>query len=402
MIEKIDTLCYNLIMEKYDFIIVGGGAGGSMCAINLAQKGYKILVVDKYLFPAKKLLVTGNGRCNITNNNVASKFYNQNIDRFLNRFGYEQTVEFFKSIGVETYADEQGRCYPITNSASSVVVAIKNQFSKLRIEFAGGQEVVDLDKSSTGYTIKTLDNNYACNNVIFACGGNSISGCLSKLRQQIKSFMPSLCALKTIENTKSLAGVRVQNVLVKYQVNSIEKQEFGEILFKEQGISGICVFNLSCIGARSGNYNGKLTIDFLPQFSELELIKLIQKHTDIFINPSDVLTGIVNEKVANEVLKRANINKNTQKNAINYENICKIAHIIKYFDLTICDAYDNNQVFSGGIDINSLNENLESKIYPNMFFCGEIVDVDGECGGYNLQWAFSSANAVCSKFNKKS
>lgn len=389
-------------MEKYDFIIVGAGASGSMCAINLANKGYKVLVIDKYLFPAKKLLVTGNGRCNLTNSDVSSKFYNQNIDSFLNKFGYKQTIEFFQNIGIITYLDEQGRCYPITNSATSVVDAIKNQFSKLRIDFLGGQEFIDLDMLSDGYMVKTQDSSYSCDNVIFACGGNSILDCLSKLRLQTKPFMPSLCALKTVENTKSLAGVRVQNVLVEYEVGSTRVQDVGEILFKEQGISGICIFNLSCLGARNENYNGKLTVDFLPQISEDNLVKLIQNHTYIFENVSEVLTGIVNEKIANEVLKRAKINKNTQKNALNYENICKIAHIIKHFELTVCDAYDNNQVFSGGVELNSLNENLESKSYPNMFFCGEIVDVDGECGGYNLQWAFSSANAVCSKFTKKS
>ena len=388
-------------MEKYDFIIVGAGASGSMCAINLAQKGYKVLVIDKHLFPAKKLLVTGNGRCNLTNKGVASKFYNQNIAKFLNQFGYEQTISFFKTLGIETYLDEQDRCYPITNSATSVVMAIKNQFSKLRINFLGGQEFVDLDKASCGYIIKTQSECFACNNVIFACGGNSILDYLSKLRLPIKPFMPSLCALKSVESTKSLSGVRVQDVWANYKVGSLAKQDAGEILFKEQGVSGICVFNLSCLGARLGNYNGKLTIDFLPQISQDNLVKLIQEHEKIFDDVNDVLTGIVNEKIANEVLKRAKINKNMQKNTLNYEDICKIAHIIKHFDLTICGAYDNNQVFSGGVKLSCLNENLESKTYPNMFFCGEIIDVDGECGGYNLQWAFSSANAVCLKFTPK-
>ena len=388
-------------MEKYDFIIIGAGASGSMCAINLAQKGYRVLVIDKYSFPAKKLLVTGNGRCNLTNSGVSSKFYNQNIDSFLHSFGYEQTVEFFKSIGIETYLDEQGRCYPITNSATSVVEAIKNQFSKLRIEFMGGQEFVDLDRLNGCYIIKTKEDSYNCDNVIFACGGNSILDYLSKLRLPVKPFMPSLCALQTVENTKLLSGVRVQNVKVEYLVGSQTKTDVGEILFKEHGISGICVFNLSCLGARSGNYNGKLLVDFLPQISENNLVDLIKSHIDIFENVDSVLTGIINEKIAIEVLKRAKISKNTQKNALNYENICKIAHIVKHFDLTICGAYDNNQVFSGGIDINSLNEYLESKTCSDMYFCGEIIDVDGECGGYNLEWAFSSAYAVCSKFLEK-
>ena len=388
-------------MEKYEFVIVGAGASGSMCAINLAQKGYKVLVIDKHSFPAKKLLVTGNGRCNLTHKGVTSKFYNQNIDVFLKQFGYEQTIEFFKSIGVITYLDEQGRCYPITNSATSIVDAIKNQFSKLKIDFLGGQEVVGLESINDGYLIKTQDSYYSCDNVIFACGGNNILDVLSKLRLQTKPFMPSLCALKTVENTKSLSGVRVQNVLVEYKVNSIKKQETGEILFKEQGISGICVFNLSCLGARTGNYNGKLIVDFLPQITEQNLAKIIQNHTYIFDYASEVLTGIVCEKISNEVLKRAKINKNTQKKALDYENICKLAHIIKHFDLTVSAAYDNNQVYSGGVDLNELSQHLESKNNLNMFFCGEIVDIDGECGGYNLQWAFSSANAVCSKFQKK-
>lgn len=388
-------------MKKYDFVIIGAGASGSICAINLAQKGYEVLVIDKNTFPAKKLLVTGNGRCNLTNSNAQSKFYNQNIDGFLSSFGYNETVALFNSFGVPTYLDEQGRSYPITNSASSVVDAIKNQFSKLRIDFVGGSEFASLEKINDDYLVKTNDAEYVGKNVVFACGGNSILDCLSKLRIAYRPFFPSLCALKTKESTKALTGARVQNVQVEYVVNSQVKKDVGEILFKDQGVSGICVFNLSCLGARQGNYNGKLTIDFLPNLSQQNLVDLIQNHLQIFENTCDMLTGIVNEKIAREVLKREKINQNTKKSEINHEKICDIAHTLKHFELSTMSAYDNNQVFSGGVKLSELTSNMESKVHSKLFFCGELVDIDGECGGYNLQWAFSSAYAICSKFPQK-
>lgn len=388
-------------MKKYDFVIVGAGASGSMCAINLALKGYQVLVLDKNSFPAKKLLVTGNGRCNLTNSGVSSKFYNQNIDEFLRLFGYKQTVAFFEQLGIPTYFDEQGRCYPLTNSASSVVDAIKNQFSKLKIDFIGENEFLDIDEQDKHYIVKTKQGEYNCKRIIFACGGNTIIDCLSKLRIEFRTFYPSLCALKSSENTKALSGVRVQNVAVEYIVDSKSKSDYGEILFKDEGVSGICVFNLSCLGARNCKYDGKLLVDFLPNISQSKLVDIIKNHLQIFCDVTNVLTGIVNEKIAKEVLKRVKISQKTKKSELNDEMICKIAHIIKHFELSIIGCYSNNQVFSGGVKLSELSCYLESKKHSNIFFCGELIDVDGECGGYNLQWAFSSAQAVCSKFCPK-
>ena len=141
-------------MQKFDVCIVGGGASGSVLAIMLAKKGKTVCVVDKFLEPAKKLLVTGNGRCNITNKNLDSKFYNQNIDCFLKDFGYAQIVNFFESIGIDLYADSEGRCYPISNSAKSVQVAIKNQFDLLGIKFVAETEVVDIEKNKDEFLTK--------------------------------------------------------------------------------------------------------------------------------------------------------------------------------------------------------------------------------------------------------
>ena len=123
-------------MKKYDFLIVGGGASGSALAVMLARKGQQVAVVDKNAFPAKKLLVTGNGKCNITNKNLSSAYYNQNIDKFLKEFGFEQAKEFFSSIGIEFFSDDEERCYPLSQSAKSVVNSFINQFEKLKIDFS--------------------------------------------------------------------------------------------------------------------------------------------------------------------------------------------------------------------------------------------------------------------------
>lgn len=375
-------------MEKYDCIIVGAGASGSSLAIMLARKNLKVLVIDKNNSPSKKLLITGNGKCNITNFNIKSEFYNQNIDIFFKKFNFFNAKDFFKSIGVHMYQDAQGRCYPISNSAKSVVLAIENQFKKLNINFAGEQLFTSYVKQNNQFIVNTNKNTYSCTYLVIAC--QKLDN-FSNFSVNYSNYSKSLVALKTKENTKQLNGVRVQNVKASIlKDNKTIISEFGEVLFKENGLSGICIFNLSAHFARQKSFNGTIILDLLPNISDDELLNILSENAKIY-DKNLILTSILNEKLAKYLLSTISSN-------FNFEQLISLIHNLKF---NVIDCYDNNQVFSGGVELYSLTENLENKNVKNMYFCGEVCNVDAICGGFNLQWAWTSAGVVSKNIIKK-
>lgn len=388
-------------MKKFDVCILGGGAGGSLCAIELAKNGVGVCVIDQNDFPAKKLLVTGNGRCNLTNKNMSSDFYNQNIDKYLKKFSYQNTIDTFKSFGLETYFDEEGRCYPLSNSAKSVCFVIEKEFEKYDINYEKNQKIIEILLKNKQFLIKTEQNEFVCSHLVIATGHSvEVLDMAKELGEKTKNFVPTLVALKTKENTKRLSGERVSNVKVSATIGNKKFEEVGEVLFKDDGLSGICIFNLSTQFVNT-NYKGQLEIDLLPDFSEIELQKMIIEKLKIFDNASDILRGIFSKELSTEILKRANILPEIISNKINNDQIRQIVGVIKHLSFEICGCYDNNQICDGGVLIESLTDNLESKVNRNLYFCGEICDVGGLCGGYNLQWAFTSAEIVAKNINGK-
>ena len=372
-------------MEKFDVVIVGGGASGCYTAC-LLNKNFKIAVVDANTTLAKKILVTGNGKCNLTNKNLSSKYYNQNIDNFLSKHTFNDTIKFFSDIGIETYCDEEGRCYPITNSAKSVVKAINNKLK--HVHFFAEHQFLKIEQNNGLYNVITDKTTLNCKYVVVATGNYQTLENLTNLQIPSKPFIPSLVALKTKQNTKLIDGVRVNNVKAIAIQNNVEKTQIGEVLFKDNGLSGICVFNLSCLFARNNAFNGKVIIDLLPTISTEQTKKILIKNSKIF-ETEDILTGIVDEKLAKYILKLVE-----KDNLV--DNLVEILHNLT-FDIT--DCYNNNQVKSGGVKLTALTQNLESINNTNLFFVGEVCDVDGECGGYNLQWAFTSSKIVADYIN---
>ena len=382
-------------MQKFDICIVGGGASGSVLAIMLAKKGKKVCVVDRFLEPAKKLLVTGNGKCNITNKNLSSEFYNQNIDDFLKDFGFEQTQSFFESIGIDIYADKEGRCYPISNSAKSVQIAIKNQFEKLDISFFGGVEIDDIKRENEKFITKIDDEEIISNRLVLTCGINNFSkNICQKFGIKVRNEVPSLVALKTKQSTKRLDGLRANDVLVKAICKGFEREEVGEILFKDHGLSGIVIFDLSSLFAKNSCFEGKISINLLKNWSKTQIFEKLTAKVDIFQTVDLMMQSMFSKELANEILHRANIDLNMQTKNLSKNNFENIVEIITNFEFDIVGHYDNNQVLSGGVKLDELTKNLESKKVPNLYFSGELCDVDGICGGYNLQWAWASVFAV--------
>lgn len=376
----------------FDVCIIGGGASGTMAAIEIARHGKKVCVVDPNEKPAKKLLATGNGRCNLTNKNMSSDFYNQNIDKFLARFGYNDTIKKFQEFGLDIYADEEGRCYPISNSAKTVQFVLCEQLEKLGVEYICAQ-VLDIQNVGEYEIYATNDVKIVASNIVFACGINEQSVLwLNRFGIKYEKICPSLAALKTKQNTKTLDGQRVSNVLVTAKIGTQTKVESGEILFKEHGLSGICIFNLSSFFAKNKAFLGKICVNLMQNWSKNEIIEKLKYKMNIFENAHKMLLSLFSKELSVEILKRADVKIESSKlTDIEYE---KIADVICCLEFDVVDAYVNNQVLSGGVKLDELTETLQSKANKNMFFCGEICDVDGVCGGYNLQWAWTSANIV--------
>ncbi|NCB48199.1 MAG: aminoacetone oxidase family FAD-binding enzyme [Clostridia bacterium] len=386
-------------MQKFDVIIVGGGASGVMTALTCSKRIKNVAIIDSGSYVGKKLLSTGNGRCNLTNLNMNSSFYNQNIDLFLKKFDEKSSIKFFNSLGLVIKADDCGRVYPFSNVARSVVDVFENKINEQNIAKLTGKKVINIEKIFEGFVVTTEQDKrvekFFAKKIVLATGGNSIVEILKNLGIKFSPFFPSLVALKTKESTKQLSGVRVSDVRI-FATSDIapfdpKKEEFGEILFKDKGLSGIAVLNLSTYFARNKNFFGKVFIDFVPKIEEKELIKLLNSRKMLSGN---ILIGFLNEAVAREIFDRLKLNFKMQNSFLTDNNILEIARLIKHFEFTVCEPYDNNQVFCGGVPLLELSENLESKFVPNLFVCGELCDVDGETGGYNLQWAWTSGNIV--------
>lgn len=380
-------------MENFDVIVIGAGASGCISSIFAKEKYENVLIIDKQNKLAKKILVTGNGRCNLSNINVNSKCYNQNIDKYLNEFNVKDTLAFFNKIGLEYYSDDEGRIYPISNSAKSVVDVLTNKIEQLGIKYNLNTEVKNISKTKNKYIIETTDEVFSANKVIVATGGNSLTNIILNLGIKIKNFTPSLVSLK-INSSKNLANVRLSNVSVKLIAdNQNTYQENGEILFRENGISGICIFNLSAYLSRYQNFNGELVIDLLPFKSENEIIDLLSERRQLNIPINKFFDGMFVKQIGYEILNRAKINEERLSNKLSDNEIKELSTIIKNLNFKVKGFLDNNQVYSGGISLSDLTLNLESK-HKGLFFCGEICDVDGLCGGYNLQWAWTSGAIV--------
>ncbi len=375
--------------EVFDVIILGAGASGMMCASTIKRK--KVAVVDQAKNAAKKIMVTGNGRCNLGNNSISSKFYNRNIDSFLKQFSEIETAKFFSDLGLVTYVDDEGRIYPISNSAKSVMDIL--EYGARKASFFLGERIKNIKREGTSFVVNLETKIITSPKIVVATGGGS-DEILKMLKVPYKEFVPSLVSLKS-KQTRDLNGTRVSNVLVK-ATNAFGKtrSEKGEVLFRENGLSGIVIFNLSTLYARSGRFEGKVEIDLLPDLSEQTLKDILRKRKSLEARLDKFFVGMFANSVANEIFKQSKLNTNAPCATLKENEILILANTIKNMQFNVCGALDNNQVFSGGVPLEDLDENLMHKNLQGVYFVGEICDVDGVCGGYNLQWAWTSGHIV--------
>ena len=379
-------------MEEFDAIIIGAGASGTMCALS-ADKDKRIALVDAMSFPAKKLLVTGNGRCNLTNVKLSSDFYNQDLTKYFAMHDNAQTLSFYEDLGLLINIDEESRVYPYSNSARTITDILFKEIKKRNIFLFCEQNITKITKMGEFYCVKTNDYALYSKKVVFATGGNTNPEIFEELNITLKPFVPSLCALKT-QSTKRLSGQKLSDVVVTAVCDGDKKQQKGEVLFKDSGLSGIVVFNLSTLFARKNKFEGKIYIDTMPHITMEDVYDLLTERKKIAETAGELLLGMFHHEINREILWRNNLEEQTSINEINDNQIQALAQTIKHFDFDVVGAYDNNQVFCGGVPLDQLDDSLQSINNHGIYFCGEICDVDGECGGYNLQWAWTSGNIV--------
>ena len=373
--------------------VLGGGASALMCAC-FAMDNVEITIIEQNEKVGKKILATGNGRCNLTNVNMNKYSYSCNISNYLNKFTTEQTIKFFNSIGLDVYSDEEGRVYPFSNSAVSVLECLKNYLqTKKNVKFCTGKTFVGFKKEANKFKVVMQDEVLYCDEVVVALGNKADLSIFEKFNLQTKSFVPSLCALKTAKN-KNLAGVRVDNV--KVICKSVGFEEIGEVLFREDGISGIVIFNLSAYLARKNNFKQNIVLDFMPSISEQDLFQKLKDRAKLLKNYkiNDFLTGFFIKQLNYDLLLKLKFNLEKRVEMLTDNDISSLSHLIKNYIVTTDGYLNNNQVCSGGVELNSLDDNLQAKNCKGLYFIGEVVNVDGVCGGYNLQWAWTSGKIV--------
>ncbi len=403
----------------YDLVIIGGGASGLCTAIMSKKEDNSILILERGSRAGKKILSTGNGRCNLSNSFCRAELFDSNPEnippyfsdtddsfakKVIKAFNVEDTIDFFEDTGLLTI-DKDGYIYPLSEQASAVLDILRFKCEEAGVEIRCSsfvEKVEYVSGSGNGHRFRIDD--ILCRNLVIATGGMSVpetgsdgSGYLiaESLGHKIIKPLPALCALKCSDKfTKSLAGVRCRAELELFRLRNKKRilvmKIIGNLQFVSDGISGIPVFQLSIPGTRLLDEKEELLIraDLLPDVSEERL-------TDFFkFDPEKRLAGALNKKLV-PVIKKEAAKSHPDASA---EEMAEIyTNVIKKFKLHPVSTYgfQKAQTTYGGVDLREIDPvSMESKKVKGLFFTGEIVDVTGICGGYNLQWAWSSAHAV--------
>lgn len=377
-------------------IIIGAGASGLTAAITAARKKSEVTVIEHEKQIGKKILVTGNGRCNLSNENLSGSMYygdDDFIDCVLEQISYEDIIDFFGSLGMFT-CSKNGYVYPMSLQASTVLNFLRETAISLGVKIKTNNQTASIRRENNKFFVN-IGVELECDKLIIATGGCSFpqtgsdgSGfeLAKKFGHSIVETKPALTALICKDDIlKKASGVRI-NALIKAK----DKEERGELQLTDYGISGIPVFNIS----RLVDEGDKVIIDFIPDIQRDKLIDMISHLLSQKENATVDLAfnGIFNEKLISVITNKAKIH-NKICNTIKDKDIENIIDFIKNYEVTVQKrrGFDFAQVTAGGISTDEIDPNtMESKIIKNLYFAGEIIDVDGICGGYNLHFAWST------------
>lgn len=400
--------------------IIGAGASGMFCAIQLlsGEKPLEVTLFEKMNRVGKKLLSTGNGRCNITNENAndTSHYYGKNIEfskYSLNNFTPNNLIDYLRENGL-ILRKENDKYYPYSEQAGTVL-----DFFRLKCEMLGAKIVTDTKIEKIDYSNEKFKvNNQEFDYVIVAGGGKSSPhlGSDGSAYQLLEAFghkktklLPAITQIKTDTTfVKQLKGIKTEANLTLFVDNKPLRCEFGQILFADYGLSGPPAFQLSALAAENYEKNCYLTIDFMADKSVEEIRLLIHS---VLKNPytyplsaENLLSVVLNKRLAQIIVKYSKISLSTDAYTLSESDIIRIIDSIKNFKLKVkgVNGFNNAQITYGGILTKDFNpKTLESNLKNGLYACGEILDVNGDCGGFNLQWAFSSAYTVAGSIKEK-
>lgn len=402
---------------KHKIIVVGGGASGIMAAITAKDSGADVAILEGNDRIGKKILITGNGRCNISNENIEASRYHGENEKFpldiLSSFDKNSTINFFNSIGLPLITLEGGKMFPLSLQASSVLDLLRFAIADRSIPVYYGSKVKDIHRNKSSFRIYTQNGEqFECEKLILCTGGKSapVTGSdgsgfdiAKSLGHSVIAPIPALVQLKlNFKHLKAISGVKFNGFAEILVDDSKVRREFGEILFTDYGISGPPILQLSRIASYnlSKKKNVKLKIDLIPDMSENELISYLEAHFAIFSYRSlfDSFIGIINKKMIPVILKEAGINDiHMPCSNLEWKEKQALFSLLKEWAFEVCDtnSFANSQITAGGVSTKEIdNETLESKLVPGLYMAGEILDVDADCGGFNLQWAWSSGYAA--------
>lgn len=396
----------------YEIIVIGAGASGIMASITAKDNGKNVAILESKNRMGNKILSTGNGRCNITNKNInLTKYHSKNIhfaENILNKFSVKDTITFFGFLGLPLITLENGRMYPLSLQSSSVLDILKMAIEDRNIPIYFNSKVTDVIYDKKSFKIFCDNEVYECNKLILCTGGKSAphtgsdgSGfdICKKLGHSMITPLPALVQLKLkYDHLKALSGVKFNGYVDILIDDELKKHEYGEILFTDYGISGPPILEISRIASCNllDNKFVKIRIDMLPNLQKEKLPEFLENHWGTFSYRSvyNSLIGIINKKVIPILLKEASISDiHKPCYELDWREKKNIYNLLKSWEFIVYDtnSFRNSQVTCGGINTNEVNCNtLESKKVKNLYLAGEVLDVDGDCGGFNLQWAWSS------------
>ena len=396
---------------KTEIAVIGGGASGLMAAITAKKSGKEVIILERKDRILKKVLITGNGRCNITNVNAnISNYFGKNIssvENILNRFTPQDTMDFFNELGIVCNEENRGKVYPLSGQASSVVDALRFEAERLGIKIETEFYVRKIEKDGFKFRIYSEGRKkIEAGRVILAAGGQSYpelgsngSGfeLAKELGHSVTKLSPSIVQLKTEKyQVKGLQGIKTDVAVTAYGDNKKICTYDGELLFTDYGISGNVVFNISFVMPLYKNV--EFEIDFMEKFDYNELYEMLKERKRILshLTMENYFNGMINKKLGQFLSKVSGIEKLSKPvKDLNDSDIRKLCTVLKKYRVKILETtgFKNAQVTAGGVSLDEVNtETLESKIVKGLYFSGEVLDVYGECGGFNLQWAWASGH----------
>jgi hypothetical protein len=398
-------------MIQYDVAVIGGGAAGLTAAISAARNGARCVVLEHMNRVGKKLLATGNGKCNYTNALQGVTYYRGENPAFVlpvfEQFNHTDTIRFFQELGI--YPKERsGYYYPASEQASSVLDVLRMELEYEHVPVYVSCEIHEIKMKKQNFVIKTNKDSIGAKKIIIATGllASPKTGSDGSFFEIIKGFghhfvkiVPALVQLQAKQSFfKSLAGIRAEMQIRLYIDGQEKAKEQGEIQLTERGISGIPVFQVSRFATRAMQEMRTVfaLIDFAPKLNDEELYENMRFRFHDFAHGKTcnaALIGMFNKKLIDVLIKESGILPTKTADTLSEKELRRLCKTIKEFrvDIVGSNGFDAAQVCAGGVDTTELyNDTLESRLVPGLYFAGEVIDIDGTCGGYNLQWAWSS------------